>query len=66
MDAMKKALLVIETLTSEDLVMDDKERLEAIYKAAHSVQSGICHDTHRDWRKGLDSDYAAFKKMGLI
>jgi len=58
----KQRLELIETFTSEDLVMTNKKRVSEIYKVAHPKSS--CK--HEDWDLESVKTYKEFKKTGLI
>ncbi len=64
-EIVEKALEVIQVFTTPDIKMPNQERLEKIYKLAHAAR-GTCGNPHADWIKELESDYKAFKKMGLL
>lgn len=61
----EKALEVIEVFATPDIMMSNQKRLEKIYKLAHAAR-GTCGNPHTDWIKEIESDYKAFKKMGLL
>jgi len=65
LDLTQKALTVIQVLTSEDICMDNAQRLDMIYKFAH-VAEGKCKNPHLDWVTELETTYEDFQYMKLI
>lgn len=61
----KKALEVIEVLTTPDIKMSDQNRLDKIYRASHAAR-GTCKNPHTDWVEEIKLDHKAFKEMGLL
>ena len=53
-----QALKVIEALTSDDLVMTDKDRLDEIYETAHAALNH-CTNDHEDWKARIRADLSA-------
>ena len=61
-----RALMVIETLCGDDIVIKDINQLkEDIYKIAHSaIEPKTCN--HDDWIAETEKRFKRFKKLGLL
>ena len=65
MELKDKALLAIEGLTFQDVIMSDKEKLSRIYKFAH-IALRTCQNDHKIWHKELDNCLNFLDKGGII
>jgi hypothetical protein len=59
--------LYLATDSPEYLAVDKlRSMLDTIYRIIHSHISGICYDTHGDWRKEGIKIYKELIKQGII
>jgi hypothetical protein len=65
MDIKDKALLAIEGLTYEDVVMTAEEKLSKIYTFAH-VGFGSCQNDHEDWHEELERCLLSLNRLRII
>jgi hypothetical protein len=63
-DLQLKALQVIEALTTDDFVINEK-LIDEIYKIAH-VALGHCTNPHEDWKEELLDTHTKMVERGVI